>query len=70
MRCLQALHTKLASCIILARRWPVSWALLTDVVQLEGFSLATAPQRSTQFTGWVIVHNSKINWPRTLRVRG
>src|SRR6201993_5038761 len=27
MRCLQALHTKLASCIILARRWPVSWAL-------------------------------------------
>jgi len=26
MRCLQALHMKLASCIILARRWPVSWA--------------------------------------------
>ena len=27
MRCLQALHTKLASWVILARRWPVSWAL-------------------------------------------
>jgi transcriptional regulator GlxA family with amidase domain len=27
MRCLQALNTKLVSWIILARRWPVSWAL-------------------------------------------
>src|ERR1700738_788935 len=27
MRCLESPHTKLASCITLARRWPVSWAL-------------------------------------------
>src|ERR1700739_2547890 len=27
MRCLETPHTKLASCITLARRWPVSWAL-------------------------------------------